>query len=94
MTKKIIHNVAESAKELGFLNDTAYKYYCVCERYNELRQQNMKEEKIENVLSKEFKMQPETIHDIYCRKAKQILNPEIIKFASLDEPATNAVQKH
>lgn len=88
MTEKLIHNIADSAKELGFLNDTAYKYYCICERYNELRRQKLTEEKIESIIAKEFKMKPETIHTIYHQTAKKILNPKIIKFVTIDESAT------
>jgi len=94
MTKKIIDNIATSADEVGILNHTAYKYLQICMQYSELLSKKMTEEKIEMKLSKEFRMKPESIHDVYHRKAKLIFNPKIIKFFSLDESIESAPRKH
>lgn len=65
--------VARFAQEFGFLDERAYRDFCIREKFKVLRGEGMKMEKIEMRLSEEFsnddrKLTPESIHRIVYNK--------------------------
>lgn len=72
-TKKLPHYIARLAQDLGFLDERKYRDFCICEQFEQLRQDGLTVEKIELKLSlmfttKKDKLSPESIHQIIYRK--------------------------
>lgn len=73
--KAIPHYIAKLSQDLGFLHERKYRDYCIREEFTRLKDEGMKIEEIEQVLSQQFSSEqypltPESIHDIVYRKSK------------------------
>ena len=73
MEEIIVHEIANIARNLGILNERAYRNLCIRMDFDRMRREGVRVEKAEIILSEKYsdaksKITPETIHSILYRR--------------------------
>ncbi len=73
MEELIVHEIANIARNLGILNERAYRNLCIRMDFDKMRREGVRVEEAEIILSEKYssaksKITPETIHSILYRR--------------------------